>query len=260
VQNWGLKVGLPAALVFILVAGCAEPSTPPVVTQQPPTPTTAPAPTEGFITPTRDPAAESSVHIAEAAHTLTGVNLRVADLISVAYRTAEQPRQSIPLLSALRVVSAQPLPDGRYDVRVFVPGGKAAQLRAALAQAIEQSFGLTVRRDMRVTAVLVLTAPAGRLEPHPIVGPPPQPGTARLTLTGDDLSLLAEQLEECLQQPVVNETGLKGGYDLKLVRPIRDGQQQPVDLEAARQALRGQLGLALAPALRSIEFLVVTKR
>ena len=248
------------AFMLALAAGCKELPAPPLAPYPPPTPATRPAPVEGAITPTRDPAAESTVHIAEAAHTLTGVNLRMEDIISVAYRTAEGPRQSIPLLSALRVVAAQPLPAGRYDVRVFVPDGKAAQLRAALAGAIEYSFGLTVRREMRPTAVLVLTTPTGRLDPHPVVGPPPQPGSARLSLTGDDLSLLAEQLEESLQQPVVNETGLKGAYDLKLVRSIRDGKAQPVDVETARKALREQLGLDLTPALRSIEFLVVEKR
>jgi uncharacterized protein (TIGR03435 family) len=244
---------------LVLAVGCAEPPAPPLAPYQPATPATRPATIEALITPTRDPAAESTVHIDEAAHTLTGVNLRIEDIISVAYRTAEEPRRSIPLLSALRVVAAQPLPAGRYDARVFVPGGKAPQLRAALAGAVEHSFGLTVRREMRPTAVLVLTTPTGRLSPHPIVGPPPEPGLARLTLTGDDLSLLAEQLEECLQQPVVNETGLKGAYDLKLARPIHGGKPQPVDVESARKALHEQLGLNLTPALRSIEFLVVEK-
>ncbi len=244
----------------MLVAGCQEPPAPPLAPYQPVTPATRPAPVEGLITPTRDPAAEATVHIAEAAHSLTGVNLRIEDIISVAYRTTEGPRQSIPLLSALRVVAVQPLPMGQYDVRVFVPDGKAAQLRAALAGAIEYSFGLTVRRELRTTAVLALTAPTGRLDPHPLVGPPPQSGSSRLTLTGDDLSLLAEHLEECLQQPVVNETGLKGAYDLKLARPIRDGKSRPIDVDTVRKALREQLGLDLTPALRSIEFLIAEKR
>jgi uncharacterized protein (TIGR03435 family) len=257
---WRSCLSALLASAFLLVVGCKEPPAPPLAPYQPTTPATRPAPREALITPTRDPAAEATVHIAEAAHTLTGVNLRIEDLISVAYRTAERPRQSIPLLSALRVVAAQPLPTGRYDVRLLVPGGKALQLRAALAGALEHSFGLTVRREMRPTAVLVLASPTAKLDVHPVVGSPPQPGFARLTLTGDDLSLLAEQLEECMQQPVVNESGLKGAYDLKLVRRIRDGQAQPVDVEIARQALRAQLGLDLTPALRSIEFLIVEKR
>jgi uncharacterized protein (TIGR03435 family) len=250
---------LPVGCLVLMVVGCSEPPRAPVAPYEAPVPATQPAPGQALITPTRDPAAESVVHISEAAHTLTGVNLRLADIISVAYRTAEQPRHSIPLLSSLRVISARPLPTERYDVRIFVPSGKAPQLRATLAAALVDSFGLTVRREMRPTAVLALVAPTGKLDVHPIVGPPAQPGFDRLTLTGDDLSLLAEQLEECMQQPVVNETGLKSTYDLKLRRPVRDAQPQPIDVDTVRAALREQLGLDLTLALRSIEFLVVEK-
>ena len=144
-----------------------------------------------------------------------------------------------------------------YDVRISVPNGKAQQLRAALAANLERSFGLTVRREMRQAAVLALVAPAGKLDVHRIAELPPEPGTARLTLTGDDLSLLAEQLEDGMQQPVVNDTGLRVPYDLRLRGPVQDGQPQPVPAETARAALREQLGLDLTPALRSIEFLVV---
>jgi uncharacterized protein (TIGR03435 family) len=251
-----------AVLLFafgIPLVGCSEPQRAAAAPYQPSAPATQPASGEALIVPTRDPSAESTVQIAESAHTLTGVNLRLADVISVAYRTTEGARNSIPLLSALRVAASQPLPAQRYDVHIFVPRGKAPQLRAALARALGDSFALTVRREMRTTAVLVLVAPAGKLDPHPIVGPPAQPGYNRLTLTGDDPSLLAEQLEECMQQPVVNETGLRSGYDLKLRRPVRDGQPQPVDVDTVRTALREQLGLDLTPALRSIEFLVVEK-
>ena len=87
--------------------------------------------------------------------------------------------------------------------------------------------------------------------------PPAEPGFSRLTLTGDDLALLAEQLEESTQQPVANDTGLRGPYELRLRRPVRDGQPQPLPVDTARAALHEQLGLDLTPALRSIEFLVV---
>jgi uncharacterized protein (TIGR03435 family) len=247
----------PVFGLVLLVAGCTPPPPAPALAYQPAPAVSPTGEGESIITPTRDPAADSTVGISESAHTLTGVNLRLADLISIAHRTTEQPQRSIPLLSALRVVTAQPLPAERYDVRIFVPDGRAPQLRAALAKALADSFGLAVRREMRTTAVLLLVAPTGKLDVHPVVGPPAQPGYNRLALSGDDLSLLAEQLEECMQQPVVNETGLRSGYDLKLRRPVRDGQPQPIDVDAVRAALREQLGLDLTPALRSIEFLVV---
>jgi uncharacterized protein (TIGR03435 family) len=242
----------------LLLAGCETPGPTPTPTPYQP-PATAPAGARGDValTVARNPTAESTVALAESTHTLTGTNLRLADLISVAYRTPERAKQSIPLLSALRVVSDRPLPADRYDVRIFIPGGKAQQLLGALAGEVERTFGVTVRREMRQTAALVLVAPGGKLDVHRIADAPTEPGFSRLTLTGDDLVLLAEQLEESTQQPVVNDTGLRGPYELRLRWPQRDGRPQPLPVDAARTALREQLGLDFTPALRSIEFLVV---
>ncbi len=224
--------------IGLLLAGCEAPGPVPAPTPyQPPAPAPAAANVEAAIVPTHNPAAESTVAIAESTHTLTGTNLRLADLISVAYRTPERAKESIPLLSALRVVSAQPLPADRYDVRISVPGGNAQQLRAALARNIERSFGFAARREMRQAAVLVLVAPGGKLDVHRIADPPAEPGFSRLTLTGDDLTLLAEQLEESTQQPVANDTGLRGPYELRLRWPLRDSQRQPLPVPRQWQSV-----------------------
>ncbi len=253
---------------LLLVAACAEPPRPatPQAPASAPAPPPPPRPPEVVLTPTRDPGAETTVRISERLHTLSGTNLRVADLISVAGRTPETTQTLVPLLSAIRVISARPLPAVRYDVRVFVPNGKAAQLRAALREVLESTFGISIRKEFREADVLVLTAPTGQLkEPASPTGAPSGPETrieregewTRLTLTGDNLSLLTEQLEEALQQPVVNGTDLRGRYALAIQRTGRMARGQPFDVEGVRTALREQLDLDLVAARRSIEFLVV---
>ncbi len=261
-----------AVSLLLLIAACQPP--PPPVTPQPPASAPAPPPPpsgpvsypEVTLSPTINPAAETNVRISERTHTLSGVNLRLSDLISVACRTPETTQALVPLLSALRVVSARPLPTARYDVRVFVPNGNAAQLRAALREVIESTFGISIRKEQREANVLVLAAPTGSMREtgassRPAILPGRQINrqgdSTSLELTGDNLSLLTEQLEEALQEPVVNGTDIRGPYALFVQQPGRMGTGQPFDLQILQSALREQLGLDLVPARRSIEFLVV---
>jgi uncharacterized protein (TIGR03435 family) len=58
---------------------------------------------------------------------------------------------------------------------------------------------------------------------------------------------------------VVNETGLRSSYRLRLRAPLKDGKAQRPTADAVRAALREQLGLDLVPARRSVEFLVVER-
>jgi uncharacterized protein (TIGR03435 family) len=225
-----------------------------------PPPTAATPAAQSSLTPTSDLSAATNVQISETSDTLTGSNLSLADLLSVAYRTPENPKALLPLLSSQRVIVTPPLAEGRYDIRVYVPGGSAERLRAVLRKALLEKFNLSARRELRDAAVLVLKAPAGQLVRAAPRGDAVQtPGTRRMTLTGSDLALLAEQLEERMQRPVVNETRLAGDYALVLEQVLADGALQPLELAPVRAALREQLGLDLIAAHRTIEFIVVQK-
>jgi uncharacterized protein (TIGR03435 family) len=248
----------PVAALLPLVTGCMNNTITPTKPYQPPGTAAAPAPVptraEAAIYPSVDAAAETQVRISETTSTLTGTNLRLADLLSVAYRSTDEVGGAIPLMSELRVIGNAPLADKQYDVRIHVPGAKAARLRAELRQALQTSFGLSARTEMREAAVYVLTAPQGRLKEG--AGTPPPPDASRVTLTGTDLGLLTEQLEERLGQPVVNETGLNGAYAVRMPALYRAGTQR-LDPDATRAALLEQLGLDLVRGRRMIEFLVV---
>lgn len=256
------KMSLAAVLLAALLVGCNPPTRQLVISSQPAAPAAAPAPSgppQVALTPASGGMKRTMVEISEKDHTLNGFNLYLSDLISVAYRTPERAHDVLPLLSALRVVPTAPLPEaGRFDVRVYVPGARAETLRAALRKTLEGMYGWTVRPQWRETDALVLTAPDRRPKPGPAEPAPAlPPNTSRRTLSGDDYALLAEQLEQELQQPVVDETGLAGTYRLRLEQPLVDGKEQPITVDLARAALREQLGLELTPARRNVEFLIV---
>jgi uncharacterized protein (TIGR03435 family) len=261
------KAQLLGALVlasFLFVTACEEPQGQAVLTPwRPPASQPAPAPrvAESSLIQTRDPAAETTVQLTEKTGTLTATNVRMADLISVAYRTPESSRTVIPLLSSVRVVSATPLPAGRYDLRISIPGGKADRLLATLRKLLEEQFGISASHEMRESDVLVLTDWPGRpraAAPEAPTGP--ETKSRRITLSGSGAALLAEQLEERMDQPIVNEAKRPGPYELTFVQTPVKGQWRLPDMMDVRPALRDQVGLDLVPARRTIEFVVVRPR
>jgi uncharacterized protein (TIGR03435 family) len=251
----GRIVATGLLLTLPLTSGCASPATAPAASQPALAPATSRPAARVQITPTADPSAESKVELSESGGTLTGRNLRLVDLVCLVARTPDISRSRIPLLSSVRVISAVPLPEQRYDVLVRLSGAGAEELRAALRRRLESQFGLRIRNDWRQTDVLVLRPAPGRDSASRRSGPV---GADRrlLTLNGSDFMLLAEQLEERLGRPVVNETDLRGPYELKL-EEAPFGAGQPVALSAVQSALREQLGLELIPGRRVVEFLVV---
>jgi uncharacterized protein (TIGR03435 family) len=258
---------LPVLLVVPLSA-CTSPDArmqaPPIVrlvSHETPAPARAVETAQTSLTPAVNESAQSNIDLSESTHTLRGANLRVADLICIAYRTPDRPLALIPFMTTARVISDAPLPAGRYDVSIYVPHGGAAHLRTALKQALQKTFGIRAQRDRHEMAVLVLSAPgpstasdSGRPEP------PQAPDTTRITLTGSDFSLLAEQLEERLRTAVVDETRLSEPYRLYLDAPLSSTEGYVLSPEIVQAALREQLGLDLTPGRRSIEVLVVETR
>lgn len=256
----GRLLGALVLASFLLVTSCEEPQGQPVLTpwQPPASQPAAQRPAEASLTQARNPAAETTVQLTEKAGTLTATNVRMVDLISVAYRTPETSRTVIPLLSSVRVISAAALPAGRFDLYIYVPRGNAERLRAVLQKLLRDQFGITAYREMRESDVLVLTDWPGR----PRAAAPETPSgsetkTRRITLTGPGPTLLAEQLEERMDQPIVSEAQRVGPYELILVQKPVKGQWRLPDLMDVRPVLRDQLGLDLVPARRTIEFIVV---
>jgi|GEM_PF-2191078 len=221
---------------------------------------------EAYVRPTQNPTATPSVLISESTDRLIAYNVKMSDLLCVAYREPERPRQLVPGMSALRVRSYAALPGGRYDAEVRVPLADGARLRAALRRVLEATYGVRARRVVAETDALLLVAPTGRMKP--LLVPPeraetPQMdlqrsyGTLRLTMRGDALPLLCEQLEQLLGQVVVDGVRVRSPYILDVQdRDPGTGPARPA-LATVRRALQEQLGLDLVPRRVPVEFVVV---
>jgi uncharacterized protein (TIGR03435 family) len=75
----------------------------------------------------------------------------------------------------------------------------------------------------------------------------------KLKLVNGSMDALASSLEDGLEVPVVNETGIEGKFDAELEFPAKDA-------EAAKAALLKTLGLELIEAERPIQMLEVSPR
>jgi uncharacterized protein (TIGR03435 family) len=158
-------------------------------------------------------------------------------------------------ISTYRIVSELPLSQGFYKISARVPKGQEERLYPALQQALEMSFGIKTRRELREMDVLVLTnsqGASGKLRPSQeseAVNVTMMKGTIKAKK--QPLKKLADILEEAfLYKIVVDETGLKDEYDWEL--PYNRASNNVL-----LNAIRDNLGLELIKAKRKIEVLIV---
>jgi uncharacterized protein (TIGR03435 family) len=128
-----------------------------------------------------------------------------------------------------------------------------------LRRTVENTFGLTAKRQPREMDVFVLTVgtqPAEHLSTTVSTGGSSS-SSGGGSLQGANLGIesIAASLEDFLGKPVVDETQLTNRYDFQLL-------WDEAGAEDAKQgrivgAVREQLGLELTPAKRQIEVLVV---
>ena len=173
-----------------------------------------------------------------------GIGARVNDMLELAYTTDA------------RMVFPTKLPQERYDFIANLPQGS----EQAMQTEIRKKFGLVGRREMIETNVLVLTMKypnaqglkpnrGGRMDRNPQFG--------EYSCINQPISGLTYFLELYLGTPVVDQTGLTGGFDIDVKWNDPDRQHRNVD--GLKQALLDQLGLELVPGREPIEMLVVEK-
>jgi uncharacterized protein (TIGR03435 family) len=155
--------------------------------------------------------------------------------------------------SQARILAATPLPAGHYDFIANLTNDSAQ----ALQEQINLKFGLVESHETIETNVYVLTlrnpnAPQlkrTRTKRNNLVNC--SPGDGSFQCVNRPVSDLARFLEDALQKPVVDETGLTNHYDIKF-----DGGSEP---EKLKQTVLKEVGLELVPDSRPVEFLVVDK-
>jgi uncharacterized protein (TIGR03435 family) len=97
---------------------------------------------------------------------------------------------------------------------------------------------------------------SGGLKPKPVESGDSETSSGSSGLTGKKVTLsqLAEQLENLLERPVQDLTGIDGVYDYRLAfSPKGDDQSSPSLLTAVRE----QLGLRIEPRKVTVALLVV---
>jgi uncharacterized protein (TIGR03435 family) len=157
-----------------------------------------------------------------------------------------------------RIIFSAKAPTNRYDFICTLTSRQGEALQNELLKA----FGLAGKIQMRETDVLLLTlkdpkGPGLWSSAVPRNAPASLQGQGRGHLSGQNVTLanLANDLEQRLSIPVVDQTGAENGrFDFELTW----NQSDPMlNLVAFKQALSDELGLELIPAKKSTEVVVV---
>jgi uncharacterized protein (TIGR03435 family) len=158
-----------------------------------------------------------------------------------------------------RILPNCKLPEGRFEFMIKTPSKETSVVHDWLRRAVENTFGLTARRETREMDVFVLTAgthPGEHLSPTVAKGSSSS-SSGGGSLNGVNLGIesIAASLEDFLGKPVVDETQLTNRYDFQLLWDETGAEDAKPGRIAA--AVREQLGLEVTPAKRPIEVLVV---
>lgn len=157
------------------------------------------------------------------------------------------------MVTKTRIIGSTLLEDARYDISASMLDGNKNELESILVKAIEASFRLKVRREIREMEVFVLTAPEQttvNLKPNPSEVSRSSVDAGVIAASAVPMGVLAEKIEGVFKQPVIDETKLQGNYDWNLVFDER----KPSSII---DEVRKELGLQLKRTTRQIEVFVV---
>ena len=172
---------------------------------------------------------------------ITGDGIAFLNLIAVAYQTPFH-----------RLISQVPEIEGRYKVSVVTPRGREDLLYPMFQEMVESTFGIRAHRETREmdVSVLRIRASASKLRPSHAEAPQQWFVDGKIHAHRQPVANLADVLENLLDRPVVDETGLEGEYDWEFSYRSADGAM-------VTNAVRDELGLEIVPGRRMIEVLVV---
>jgi uncharacterized protein (TIGR03435 family) len=162
-----------------------------------------------------------------------------------------------------RIVAEVELPKEWYEFYITLPWTNGSpqgkdMLEAVFAPAVQATFGLTVKREVRDVDVLVLktnSASLERLTASTNRNGQNSFGWGEVSGTGMTMSSLTEGLEHAVSMPVIDETGLTNRYSFDVKWDQKDRAPNPAGMMAAVR----EFGLDLVPAKKSLKMVVVRK-
>ncbi len=152
----------------------------------------------------------------------------------------------------------------RYDLSIALPRADPDSFPSQAREVVATALRIKVTREMRETDVWVLAKnevmPASLKPPGTITEmnnsgwQPAIPASLErwwIKVIATDLSVISTMLESAVGKPVIDETGITGRYDFKVLNEKASGEGW---IDAMRKA-----GFKVEQARRPVEFLVVTK-
>jgi uncharacterized protein (TIGR03435 family) len=152
-----------------------------------------------------------------------------------------------------RLEFPEKLAEGSYDVTAHIPVADREVLLQVVREAVEQRFGLRVEKQEQIKTAYLLTAlpkptpqlQASKSDEQRMSGG----GQGSIAGTAQSMQEIASVLEQWLNVPVIDGTGLKGKYNYS-ASSKSSGPGAAFDLAH-------QLGLDLVKTERPIEMLIV---
>lgn len=168
-----------------------------------------------------------------------------------------------------------------YEIEARAPGDatpELAQVREMTQTLLAERFQLKVSRSNQVMPVYnLMVAPGGpKLKPAAFADDAPQTKNegstrahARLRYLNFSMADLVEAVRRQFDRPLLDKTGLSGGFDFTLDYEEQPPPGMPADVVAAMglpdrepgmpvvASLREQLGLRVVPAREQVEILVI---
>jgi uncharacterized protein (TIGR03435 family) len=192
------------------------------------------------IIPTKFP--RESAWLTSATQAL-GVGVTARQIVQAAYGGTET-----------RTIYSAALQGKKYD---FISNVNSAG-EEALKQQIKKQFGVAGRYETFETNVLFLrvkqpNAP-GLKKAKTSGGTSSSARDGEYKISNGPLDYCATYLEQALQAPVIDQTGLQGNYDMDLTWNNRTGGKKNL-----KQAVYDQLGLELVPGTAPVQYLVIEK-
>jgi uncharacterized protein (TIGR03435 family) len=175
---------------------------------------------------------------------MLGQNASIGTMFTVAFETP-----------AIRSVFPPDLPKENYDFLVNLPSDGRAEFKEQL----KKQFGLTARYEVRAMDAMILklkTANASGLKISQEQNGGTSSGPGSYSMRNQPLGSLISYLEQTLKLPIVDQTGLRGRYDIELKWAGNDTLPQ---IEPLKKALLDQIGLELVPSIERINMLIVER-
>ncbi len=203
---------------------------------------------------------DNSSHSSSDQGRMTATNNSLRSFIQMAYGLPEYQVEGPDWLRTERFDLAAKFPEELPKDRVKYREG----LQAMLQKMLQDRFHLVVHREQRAMAVygLVVDKKGIKFQEVPDTGSHSNSNNNHYEGTGVSMEAFATVLSRRMDLPVIDMTGLKGAYKMKLDWVPEGKGDAATDAPAGpnlREALQDQLGLRLENRKAPIEVLVVDR-